>query len=225
MRNCGSSVRTQRARSGARAGSRRGVTLLETVVVIGVGTVIVGVATGLVCTLMQVEKNSRQRRGEFLRQARLADQFRRDVRAAIELSQPAEEPGPGQPVAWEFRLPAERRVQYRVQDSGIERQELAGEQIVRRETYRLPRGADAAIQLAGDEGTAVASLRITRSGPRHKTNLTQVLRVDALLAADHRFAEKPDAVTEEPGPKSEEQTPPAEAASEESQDIEEKEPE
>ena len=61
---------------------RRGMTLIELLVAMAVASTILGVAVGLVYTLLEADRAA-QRQVRFSNaSARLSEQFRRDVRAA-----------------------------------------------------------------------------------------------------------------------------------------------
>jgi prepilin-type N-terminal cleavage/methylation domain-containing protein len=183
----GSGFRVQGWKLSAVARRRRGVTLLETLVVIAVGTVIVGIAVGLLVTLFQIDKKSRQTRDGMRVQTRLADQFRRDARAALDLLSAQNPDEQSQEVEWFFEFPAGQRVRYGIKDRLVERTDLSGQQVVRRESYRLPHGVTAAIILADKQSPAIASLRIHRRRPEGKSGSFRSFRVEALLGADHRY--------------------------------------
>jgi type II secretory pathway pseudopilin PulG len=174
------------------------VTLLETLVVIAVGTVVVGVAVGLIVTLFQIEKKSRQARDGIRTQARLADQFRRDARAAIDFSVAGDSEEPTEKVEWLFQFPTGERVRYGTEDARVDRTELSGDEVVRSESYRLPYGATATMELSNEEPPAVAGLRIQRGRPFGKSGSFRSLRIEALLGADHRFQKPDDSEQQEP---------------------------
>jgi hypothetical protein len=167
-------------------------------VVITVGTAIVGVAVALVLAMMHIEKDARSQLGAGVTQARLADQFRRDVRASTGLSVAdavdAESQGPG----CELTLDSDRVVRYETSGTGVVRTELDADQVVRRETYRLPRGARVSVELAEESLPAVASLRITPIENIKKRAPVQRTRIAAVLGADHRFVPSETPEEQEP---------------------------
>ena len=61
---------------------RRAFTLIEMIAVISATTVLFGIATALLIALMQVDRSWREEVRAHATITRLADQFRRDVRAA-----------------------------------------------------------------------------------------------------------------------------------------------
>jgi prepilin-type N-terminal cleavage/methylation domain-containing protein len=177
---------------------RRGFTLLEMLVVIAVSTIIVGIAVSLVITMMHLEKQSRKRLGSFRIQGQLAEQYRRDVRAATGLSPVKTADKEGEQAGCELQFDSERLVRYRVDGPRIVRTELAGDRPVRNESYRLLSGATAQFQLPEGESPAIAGLRIVPRDDAKRRVPVQSLRIEAVLAADHRFAQSEPQEEEEP---------------------------
>ena len=62
---------------------RRGFTLIEMLVVMTVGSVIVGIGVGMLHVLLRTEQTGRDRVHQAGVLARLAEQFRSDVGAAV----------------------------------------------------------------------------------------------------------------------------------------------
>jgi prepilin-type N-terminal cleavage/methylation domain-containing protein len=161
--------------------SRRGWTLIELLVVIAVSTVLMGIAVTTLCTLMQAEHNGRGHISRTATIARLAEQFRRDVRAALP---PAA--GKGEPKdQWQFALPDDRTVTYQALAGEVERSESLGGKPVRRESYILSADCSAEIGLPTDAAPATASLVITSRGSASATS--HEIRIEASLGMDHRF--------------------------------------
>jgi prepilin-type N-terminal cleavage/methylation domain-containing protein len=177
---------------------RHGFTLLEMLVVIAVSTAIVGLAVALVVTMMHIEKEARSRLGTGVTQGRLADQFRRDVRASTGLSFAEASSDEGQKPACELTLGSDRVVRYETSGPAVVRTELDADQVVRRETYRLPRGATISVELAEDPSPAIASLRITPGDNTKNRPPVQSARIAAVLGADNRFVSSETSEEQEP---------------------------
>jgi prepilin-type N-terminal cleavage/methylation domain-containing protein len=160
---------------------RRAVTLIEMLVVIAVSTVLMGVAIGLLPLLRQAENSGRDHIDRTAAASRLADQFRRDIHAA--LRPVANEGGPKN--QWHFALGADRTVAYRVLPGEVERVEQLAGKPVRRESYTLPPDCTVKIVLPGGAAPAMATLSVASSGPSSQAGCE--MRVEALLGMDHRF--------------------------------------
>lgn len=173
-------------RANAEMNGRRGYTLIEMVAVLSVGTVVMGVAVGLMLMLLRVERDSRMEVAERAAVNRLADQFRRDVRAADGLTPEGEDAS----LAWQLSLEAGRVVEYRSEPGALLRAERADEKVLGRESYRLPALATVSINLVGEEAPGIVRLRITPGGDRPPSSIGQGLAIDAALARDRRFVEQ-----------------------------------
>ncbi|NQT11818.1 MAG: prepilin-type N-terminal cleavage/methylation domain-containing protein [Planctomycetes bacterium] len=177
-------------RANAEMNGRRGYTLIEMVAVLSVGTVVMGVAVGLMLMLLRVERDSRMEVAERGAVNRLADQFRRDVRAADRLT-PTESPeGEDAPFAWQLSVEAGRVVEYRAEPGALVRAERADEKVLGRESYRLPALATVSIDLVGEKAPGIVRLRITPGGDRPPSSIGQGLAIDAALARDRRFVKQ-----------------------------------
>lgn len=162
--------------------------MIELMAVIAVGTVILGVAVTLLYALLRTEGSARDlvRRGAVL--SRLADQFRRDVHAAIGGGNA--EPAPG----WQFELGPDWTVSYRIQPGMLVRTEHVDAAVRRQESFALPPGTTASIEIQADSQPTIATLLITPLTEASPTAnapeasgqpLGRTIRIDAVLAKDH----------------------------------------
>ncbi|HID78763.1 MAG TPA: prepilin-type N-terminal cleavage/methylation domain-containing protein [Planctomycetaceae bacterium] len=176
-----------------RRAARTGFSLVELLVVIAVGSVVMGIAVGLTLVVFQVQKRCEAQQGQLAVLGRLAEQFRRDVHAATvvrPLNQPDrkatdEESGPE--TGWEIQLQGDRAVRYRLGRNAVERVELAGSRPTTRESYRLPAGAEALVETEEDDSETLVSLLVVRSGARRAPVGLRELRIVAAVGRDLRF--------------------------------------
>ena len=179
--------------------SRGGYMLVELAAAIAAGSAMMAIAVGVIYLLIEAERTSRDQFRQASAIARLSDDFRRDARAATALDVPQKLDAPTQVGGtraepdWRFRFPDGRVVEYRVDGRFLRRAERHGDQLLRRESYRLPPGTEASIERKRTDGRTLVRLQIA---PRHDTlrePQPRPCRIDAMLAADHRFTQ-----TEEP---------------------------
>jgi prepilin-type N-terminal cleavage/methylation domain-containing protein len=164
---------------------RSGYTLVEMLVVIAMTTLLLGLCAGLIHTLVGVDRGGRSHLAEAESLARLARQFRADVRAAIAVAPSAGEPGRGIPL--ELALPEQRRVAYRVDASAVVRVVQQEGHARRQDRFRLPRRSAARLMVERDHGATIVSLVFDRElGPSGSAAL-RASRIDAALGRDHRF--------------------------------------
>jgi prepilin-type N-terminal cleavage/methylation domain-containing protein len=162
---------------------RRGYSLIEMLVVMTVGAVVVGISVAMLHALLRTEQTGRDRVPQARILARLAEQFRSDVGAALR-------PIPGaQPTEWQFALTGDCVVTYRALPGEVRRDERTGGKRVRQESYVLPRGCSAAITVQSKAVPAVASLVIVADAAHPAAG--REMRVTAVLGKDHRFTKLP----------------------------------
>ncbi|MBN1590150.1 MAG: prepilin-type N-terminal cleavage/methylation domain-containing protein [Pirellulales bacterium] len=162
---------------------RRGFSLLEMVVVITVSTVLVGVSVGVLYTLMRTERTARNRVPHSTNIARLAEQFRGDVRAATR------QPPLVRQGEWHFTLPDNRTVTYRTAPGEVRWEERVEGSLVRKESYILPDGWSMTIDVPNNAMPAMASLILVKDS--ESPTAGREIRVVAALGKDHRFSKSP----------------------------------
>ncbi len=162
---------------------RRGFSLIEMLVVMTVGAVVVGVGVGMLQVLLQLEQTGRDRVFQVRVLARLSEQFRCDVGAAVRQT-PGARQGERQ-----FVMTGDRVITYRVLPGEVRRDERMAGKPVRQESYVLPGGCSAAITVRSEAAAAVASLVVADHGTPLAAG--REMRVTAVLGKDHRFTKSP----------------------------------
>ena len=168
----------------------RGYTLIEVLAVIAAGAVVMAIAVGLLHLLIRLDRDSRE---EVSRQAtlhRLADQFRRDVRAAGQFAAVDAPDGADAPSGWQFALEADRAVRYAAEEGELVRTERAADDVVGQESYALPADSTVSIEAVGEAAPGIVRLRIAPDGIRPPAATWRGTCVDAELAKDRRFLEE-----------------------------------
>ena len=174
---------------------RRGITLIELTAVLAVSSVMVAIAIGLIQTLLRASGAARNDLGQQNSVARLADAFRRDARAAT-----AFRPGPakdGNPIEFSFDLGAGRVATYRVERDSLERTVRAGETLQSQESFALPGETTVSVEMTPVGKANLVALSIVSRAPNKGSKLPRApgrfVRVEARLAADHRFEQPEEA--------------------------------
>lgn len=158
---------------------RRGYLLIEMLIVLTVGSVLMGVAVGVLHLLLRTEQTGRNRAPQATIVARLAEQFRNDANDAVRQVSDA---GKSQ---WQFVLPDNRVVTYQTQSNAVEWSESAVEKTVRRESYVLPSDWSAAIAMHDTAKPPQATLVISERSGIDKAE--REVRIKAVLGRNHRF--------------------------------------
>ena len=161
---------------------RRAFTLIEMVIAITVAAALTGIAVSLLIVLLRAEQSGRS---HFQRNAsiqRLADQWRRDLHAAVGEVAVNHEDRPG----CRLTLAGDRIVRYTIGDDGISREEHAGPKTSRRESYALPNDSTASIEIDNATKPAIVSLMIEPKDESLRSS--REIRIDALQSRDLRFS-------------------------------------
>jgi len=178
---------------------RAGYTLIEMLVTIAIGSVVLGLAVGLVGAAMRhgrVGTDHVHRCGVL---ARLAERFRADVHAA----NTAEPSAASADDVLRLSMPAGRTVEYRGNGRELTRVERVAEQVRHRDSFLLPAQSEVAVTTDSLDNLRLVSLVIVSKGefgtpkPENDVAARLVLRVDAVVAMDHRFATAEDPAGEE----------------------------
>jgi type II secretory pathway component PulJ len=161
---------------------RRGITIIETIVLMTAVAAMLGLCVVMLQLLMRLSADSRTRLDGATSLDRLARQFRRDVHeagAARQLERPAAkllglrlEPGP------------RHTVEYQLMENGkIARVETRNENLVRREIYDIPRsgGGRARLVLTERDGKRFAGLRVDRQASRNPSDPERPYEILALV--------------------------------------------
>jgi prepilin-type N-terminal cleavage/methylation domain-containing protein len=161
---------------------RRAFTLIEMIIAISVGAALTGIAVSLLLVLYRAEQNGRAHVAQAQSLQQLADQFRRDVHAAADVTVNGKEPQ-----GWQFDLTEKRVVQYTVGAEGISREERIESKDVRRESYVLPKGSMAAVTVDRATNPPVVTLTIEPKDDSLRPGRT--FRVEAVAGRDLRFTQ------------------------------------
>lgn len=166
--------------------NRRGVSLVELLVVISTGMIVVGLAVALVRTLVGAHRAAEAHLVRSDAGRRLCESFRSHVRAAG-AAEYTEEDGVGRLELTfddghqvEFRS-AEQVVTRTERDQGVER---------RREKYTLPANSAARFEVQSDNNTKTVKLAITQTPSRAADGALREFVAVATLNRDHRFVSK-----------------------------------
>jgi prepilin-type N-terminal cleavage/methylation domain-containing protein len=166
---------------------KNGFTLFEMAVVITVGGALTGIAVFLLCALMKNYNTSRERLECRRTINRLAQQFRSDAHEAKTISTDA--------AGTTFDSSTDDDgdhaiVRYQCLAGRIDRGELQGGKIVRRESYVLGPNLDASIRTEEQEGTTIAVMAISPRQQMEKLYYPAPTRIEAVLGRDFRVSSK-----------------------------------
>lgn len=160
---------------------RRAYTLIEMIVAITVAATLTGIAMCLLLVMFRSEQKGRTQLAQAESLARLADQFREDIHAAV--AGPAEHNDRRQ---WQFNLDGNRIVQYTFADDVLARQQRSDSKLVQRESFRLPK--DSSVAISVDRATSPPLVSLTIEPADVSLRPGHPFRFDAVLGRDLRFS-------------------------------------
>lgn len=163
--------------------SRSGKTIIEVLVVISVFAALMTPIGRLLHTMMRSEREGVQALTASVSGSRLAREFRSDVHAARDVETAADENGPG-----ELRLIHDdgTAVTYRAGDRRMQRIVARGDEVLSRESFRLPAGTSRFEVLEEPRIVVLLHEHSATTGSQESRG-TDVLRVEAVPGRDHRF--------------------------------------
>ena len=170
---------------------RSGYSLVELTAVLGICSVLAGISVWLVHMSMQKTRDGQRHLASRKAVARAAETFRRDVHAAVAITQnPAAKNAAAENIpTWNLRLGSGSVVRYRIEPGRLVRDEFGPtspasadtKTAASHETFDLPPGAELSISLEPPSAPRMASLLITCKAA------VQSVRIDAAMSIDHRF--------------------------------------
>ncbi|MBW3539488.1 MAG: hypothetical protein KY476_04390 [Planctomycetes bacterium] len=167
---------------------RRGKTLIEMMVVVGLAATLTATAARLLFPLLQSERDSRQRMTAALSGLQLARQVRQDVRAAATVGLIA---GDGRGTSLVLNLPSSRTVIYGMDGENLIRTVLSADGIEHRERYRLRTPQGATFDFDSETRLVAIEFAVPQNGKDSSDTSGPgwVFRIEAVLGRDHRFQE------------------------------------
>ena len=176
---------------------RRGVTLVEMLVVISTMSVIMALGITTIFLMMRAEGSGAKALVDSMTYARMANSFRQDVHAARDIQLVAD--APDKPNSLRLRLSQTEQVTYQIDDENVIRITKTNDKVDHLEQFRLP-NVKAGFELHGNQtagNSTLIELVLTRrhaaATDQHEAVLpTREYRIKALLGSDHRFEKKRD---------------------------------
>lgn len=167
---------------------RQAFSLAEMMVVISVGSVLMGLALGMVHRTMRAESTARTHARVERTAARLSRQFRHDIHQAESIT--LDDPTADMPLL-RLTLPGQQPITYRIEDSKILRQQQRSDEQTSRELFAFP--DNYALQFA----ELVEPLRATLT-LRHDTRLVGIepqvkMHVEAVIGQYLRLSQTEEA--------------------------------
>ncbi|HEV3415701.1 MAG TPA: hypothetical protein VG056_02775 [Pirellulales bacterium] len=165
------------------------MTLIELIMASTVASAIFGIAVQLLSVTLHSTESGRDRVVSTAAMSRLAEQFRADVHAAAIVSV---DHADGSHAHWTVKFADDLRVEYEADENVLKRTEYRGEKVQARDAFALPQDADPRLELHPEKSPTQASLLLRRNADPAVEATGYVLRIEARLGRDLRFAEATD---------------------------------
>jgi prepilin-type N-terminal cleavage/methylation domain-containing protein len=162
-----------------RSYNRHGLSLVEMIVAMTVGAALMGIAVTTLHVLMRAETRGESRMAESASIMRLAEQFRRDVHAAIGRLDDAKAG------TWRLDMGDGRVVEYTAGPGKVVRRQWTKERADCEESFSLPE--ECAATITGNNHTRQPVVCLLVAPARGSLSAARELRIEAVLGRDHRF--------------------------------------
>ncbi len=168
---------------------RRGVTLIEMLVVMAVFTVVLTIAIGMLTLLLRLDERSRRHTDRLLSTDRLARALRADVRAALRAHGEPADPAGQAVTLLVLSLANDTQIVYEPQTNGLRRTKKRADATLTTEKFRLDQSLTTLVlDDSGDD--LVVKLRVDKRDEVHHELGSPRFEAIAVVGADHRFEEK-----------------------------------
>jgi prepilin-type N-terminal cleavage/methylation domain-containing protein len=188
--------------------ARRGVSLVEMLVVITIAAVMVGLAATTMHLLLAAEHEATRSMRFSASVTRLSRAFRDDLHAARDVELPL--PEPGKPATLVAAADDGRRIRYELDANRATRVELDGADETQREMFYFPPRSRLGFERAGEKGLVRLTIEMPVGVPRtgqppvaSSTEPVQRLAIEAAPARIRRHATPEDQENEKPVDESE----------------------
>lgn len=174
-----------------RPGCRRGVSLVELLIVISVATVIVGICATTIHLLLRSERDQSRALRTAATLSRLSEVFREDVHAT---SKAVIEAVDGKAAHLTLTDADGRQIVYLPEENRLQRIETARDVEVHRDTYHFPSGTSVRVETDESPRMVRVAIDVAAAIPhqmpegRNRLAPSRTVLIEALSNRDHRFA-------------------------------------
>ncbi len=166
---------------------RAGFTLLEFCASMLVGSAVFGISVQFLKLTMQSTEGARDRVAATEGFARLAERFCADAHAAREIAVSQQK---DKTVRWIMRFSADERAEFQPREGQVLWTKYRGEKVAARDAFLLPQQASVRFELEPKDKPAIASLLVKIGVDHADASAGQLLRIDASIGRDLRFADR-----------------------------------
>jgi len=164
--------------------SRRGITILEVLIVVTGVALMLGLCAISLQILMQLNADGQARLRAAVALERLSRQLRDDVHTCELAQLAADLKAPVKPAGLRLTMEPDHTVTYEVRDGSVVRDEARAGKTVRHESYSLPRGQVARFEQRNEAAHKLVALVVTQVAGKSGTDPPAPLEVVALPGKD-----------------------------------------
>jgi prepilin-type N-terminal cleavage/methylation domain-containing protein len=179
---------------------RRGVSLVELTITMTIGGLVLATGIGMLHLMLRTDKTLAESlwRGQTVSQ--LSEAFRGDVHAAhkLEFQPPANEAAANEPMlpTLTLELADDHQVKYAVENNVVHRTETQADKTLQTNRFRFSPGTEIVIDVENANRPALvvraSNQKVLSPSSRPASVPMKELKIDAVLARDHRFENKPE---------------------------------
>lgn len=158
-----------------------------------IGSAVFGISVQFLKLTMQSTEGARDRVAATETFVRLSERFRADAHAAREIAVSEQK---DKAARWIMRLEGDERAEFEPRDEQVLWTKYQGEKVAARDAFLLPEQARVRIELEPKDKPDIASMLVKIGADRDDGSAGQLLRIDAAVGRDLRFAGR-DAETKE----------------------------
>ena len=168
--------------------ARRGLSLIEMLVVITASAMIIGLIVGVIQMLIRADRTARDHLVRSAAVNQLSRSLTQQVRAAVKADCVQRD----ETATLQLKLGDDADVEFQSRTDTVIRTDREAGQVRRQEKYTLPARSEARFEVRVEGMTTTVSLEVLQRRGQGQDGPVRELRVDATLGRDYRFATQKD---------------------------------
>ena len=168
--------------------ARRGLSLIEMLVVITASAMIIGLIVGMIQMLIRADRAARDHLVRSAAVNQLSRSLTQQVRAAVKADCVQRD----ETATLQLKLGDDADVEFQSRTDTVIRTDREAGHVRRQEKYALPARSEARFEIRSDDGSTTVCLVVTQRTSQPDQGPSREYRVEATLGRDHRFVPRGD---------------------------------